>query len=453
MSSPKPRSAAPGSPLTRRRLLQLGGVAAGAVTLAGCVSANDSAGAGGADATSDGPLSPGTKPGGEITIVDDNTNKLFQASTIAAFEAATGIKVKSYTQGNFNDLHDRYATLFSAQDSSVDVVMTWAGWSAEFGQAGWLQELDASAVPADLIQPALDAVSWKGKVYGLPKFSSVQTMFWNKSLFQSAGLDPETGPQTWDEFVTTAKALTTGGRYGYTCDMGNAAGAYQNFLRVLLLNGGDMYDADYKPTFNSEAGVQALSNLVDLLQVHKVMDPASLQISNASDLADLFAKGSTGIVFNWPFQYATATAGGSALNASTVGNGLIPGMAVRSASIDGSEGFAISRFSKNKEAALAWLQFVTGAPVQQQIVQEEGWFPVTTSVLTDPASLAALPVLDTYQQSTDYVTKRWGTPWSSELDQLMSVQIIDAMNRKSTPKEALDTLATQTQALVEKYLK
>jgi len=441
------------SHFTRRRLLQLGGMAAGAAALSSCVSANDSSGTGGPSAAAGEPLKPAAKPSGEITIVDDNTNKLFQASTIAAFEAKTGIKVKSYSQGNFNDLHDRYATLFSAQDSSVDVVMTWAGWSAEFGQAGWLQELDTSAVPTDLIQPALDAVSWQGKVYGLPKFSSVQTMFWSKPLFQQAGVDPETGPQSWDDFVTTAKALTVDGRYGYACDMGNAAGAYQNFLRVLLLNGGDMYDADYKPIFNSDQGVQALSNLVDLLQVHKVMDPASLQITNASDLGDLFAKGATGMVFNWPFQYATATASTSSLNASTVGNGLIPGMGVRSASIDGSEGFAINKFSKNKDAALAWLQFVTGADVQKQMVQQEGWFPVSQSALTDPASVEALPVLNTYQESTKYATKRWGTPWSSELDQLMSVQIIDAMNRKTTPKAALDTLAGQTQALVTKYLK
>lgn len=128
-------------------------------------------------------------------------------------------------------------------------------------------------------------------------------------------------------------------------------------------------------------------------------------------------------------------------------------MSVRSASIDGSEGFAINKFSQNKEAALAWLQFVTGADVQQQIVQQEGWFPVSQEALTDPASLEALPVLDTYQESTQYVTKRWGTPWSSELDQLMSVQIIDAMNLRTKPQDALDTLAAQTRELVTKYLK
>lgn len=135
--------------LSRRRLLGLGVLAGGGTALSGCVSANSSSTSG---ATTDsGPLKPSPSPAGEITIVDDNTNKVFQSEAIKAFQAKTGITVKNYSQGNFNDLHDRYATLFSAQDSSVDVVMTWAGWSAEFGQAGWLQELDSSAVPSDLI--------------------------------------------------------------------------------------------------------------------------------------------------------------------------------------------------------------------------------------------------------------------------------------------------------------
>ena len=95
-------------------------------------------------------------------------------------------------------------------------------------------------------------MSWQNKVYGLPKFSSVQTMFWNKSLLTKASLDPEAAPENWDDFVTAAKALTTGEQFGYACDIGNPAGAYQNFLRALLLNGGEMYDEDYKPVFNSE---------------------------------------------------------------------------------------------------------------------------------------------------------------------------------------------------------
>ncbi|MCY0906269.1 sugar ABC transporter substrate-binding protein [Arthrobacter sp. H14-L1] len=431
--------------LSRRNLFQLGGIAAGALTLAGCSTTSPQ--------TTSGTLQSSGKPSGQISILDDNTNMVFKNSTIKAFEQKTGIKVATYQQGNFNDLHDKMATMFAAQDSSFDVVMTWAGWSAEFGQAGWLEELTKSDVPTDLIQPALDAVSWRGKIYGLPKFVSVQTMFWNKDLYTKAGADPAAAPANWDEFVQTAKKLTSGDQFGYACDMGNPAGAYQNFLRMLLLSGGQMYDADYNPTFASDAGVEGLTKLVELLQVHKVMDPSSLQITNASDLADLFARGKTGSVFNWPFQFAVATASTSKLTKDTLGNGLIPGISVRSASIDGSEGFAINKYSKNKQAALAWLQFVTTGDVQMQIVEKEGWFPVSKTVLNDPAAIAALPVLTTYKESTKYVTKRYGTPWDNEFDLALSVQVINAMNGKTSPKDALTTAQKTAQDLVKKYLK
>ncbi|PDQ34820.1 MAG: hypothetical protein B5766_09530 [Candidatus Lumbricidophila eiseniae] len=432
-------------PISRRNLLQLGGLAAGTLALAACSTTSPQSSA--------GPLKTGGKPSGQINILDDNTNSVFKDSTIAAFEKQTGIKVASYQQGNFNDLHDKMATMFAAQDASFDVVMTWAGWSAEFGQAGWLQELDKTAVPSDLIQPALDAVSWRGKIYGLPKFVSVQTMFWNKDIYKKNGIDPHVAPANWDEFVKLAKKLTTGSQFGYACDMGNPAGAYQNFLRMLLICGGEMYDADYNPIFAGEAGVEGLTKLVELLQLHRVMDPASLQITNASDLADLFARGTTGIVFNWPFQYAVATAATSKLTKDSLGNGLIPGISVTSASIDGSEGFAINKYSKNKEAALAWLQFVATETVQLQIVEKEGWFPVSKSVLEAPTAVAALPVLTTYKETTRYVTKRYGTPWGNEFDQALSIQIINAMNGKTSPKDALASAQTTAQGLVKKYLK
>lgn len=440
---------------SRRTLLQGTGLLMGGIALSGCVAPTSGGPQPGQSSNADsGPLKPeGGDVTGEITILDDNTNLVFKDGLIKVFEEQTGIKVKTYEMGNFNDLHDRFATLFAAKDTSFDVIMTWAGWSAEFGQAGWLQQLDESALPADLIRPALDAVSWDGKVYGMPKFASVQTMFWNKDHFKAGGVEPDAAPESWDEFVAAAKAVTTGGRFGYTCDMGNPAGAYQNFLRAMLLAGGELYDDKWNPQLNSEAGVEGLTKMVELLHLHKVMDPASLQITNASDLVEVFAQGNTSIVFNWPFQWAVATKAGAATNAENTGNGLIPGINVRSASIDGSEGYAINVNSQNKQAALKWLEFASSAVAQKEIVEKEGWFPVSQTTLDDPATIEALPVVATYKQSTEYVTKRYGTPWSSELDQLLSVQISKAMNQEIEPKAALDAAQEELKPIVEKYMK
>jgi len=442
---------------TTRRSLLGAGAAAGALGLAACVPPDSTTpGGGGSDGEAQGgsALVPedASLEGTEISILDDNTNLVFKEGLIETFQQETGIIVKNYEMANFNDLHDRFATAFAAQDASIDVVMTWAGWSAEFGQAGWLQELSPEAIPDDLIRPALDAVSWDSTVYGLPKFASVQTMFWNKEHYAAAGLDPDTAPETWDEFVEAAKATTIDGRYGYCCDMGNPAGAYQNFLRSLLLAGGELYTADWTPQLDSEAGIEGLTKMVELLHLHKAMDPASLQITNASDLIEVFSQGRTSSVFNWPFQWASATAEGAVTSAETTGNGLIPGIAVRSASIDGSEGYAISTFSTNKQAALKWLQFASGATAQKQIVEKEGWFPVSQATLEDPATLEALPVVATYEQATEHPVQRYGTPWSNELDQLLSVQVFRAMNQEAEPAEALKTAQQELLPIVEKYM-
>lgn len=437
-----------------RRTVLAAGASASALSLAGCFSpASDQAAQDGGESESAG-LAPDDSAleGTEISILDDNTNMVFQDGLIETFEEQTGIRVVNYQMANFNDLHDRFATLFAAQDASVDVVMTWAGWSAEFGQAGWLQELSDDAIPQDLIRPALDAVSWDGRVYGLPKFASVQTMFWNKEHFAAAGLEPDVAPETWDEFVEAAKAATVDGRYGFCCDMGNPAGAYQNFLRALLLAGGELYDADWNPQLNSDAGIEGLTKMVELLHTHNVMDPASLQISNAADLIEIFSQGNTSIVFNWPFQWASATAEGAATSAETTGNGLIPGINVRSASIDGSEGYAINTYSQNKQAALKWLEFAASPTAQREIVTQEGWFPVSQEILDDPATEEALPVVATYKEATEYAIERYGTPWSNELDQLLSVQIFRAMNQDVDPATALGAAQEELMPIIDRYL-
>ena len=452
MSSPlRPILPAGAGGLSRRGLLRLGGAAAAGLGLSACGLAGPGGGGGGGGGASAAPTAPlaveGT-PGGSIRILDDNTNQVFTAGLIDEFTRQTGVQVQ-YEQGNFNDLQDRLATLFSASDASYDVVFTWAAWTAQFGQAGWLQPLDRGVVPPGLLQAGLDSVSWNGTVYGLPKFASVQTMYWNKAHFREAGLDPDKTPATWDEFVAAAVAATRDGRFGFAADMGNVDGAYQVFLKTLLLNGGAMYDAQNKPTFAEEPGVDALTRLKGLLD-EKIMSPSSLQITNSSDLNTVFANGAASIVFNWPAQWAAAVTKGP-LKAEDVGLGVLPGIRVPTASIDGSCGYAINVRSANKQGALAWLRFVTGREVQTRIVTEEGWLPVSQELITDPAIVKAQPVVPIYAEANKGPIRRYGSPWYTDSVQVLSAGITKAMLGQVSPTEALTTASQQVTDIVARY--
>ncbi len=82
---------------------------------------------------------------------------------------------------------------------------------------GWFQPL----ANGEEIQQALPAGSllegltiFDGEVYSFPLFSFRQytSLNWfNKELMEGSGIDPETGPTTWDEFRQAAKAITDAG--------------------------------------------------------------------------------------------------------------------------------------------------------------------------------------------------------------------------------------------------
>jgi multiple sugar transport system substrate-binding protein len=199
--------------------------------------------------------------------------------------------------------------------------------------------------------------------------------------------------------------------------------------------------------FNSPAGINALTKLVDLFSTQKVADPASLRVTGATDLGPIFASGAAAIMFDWPYGYGAAR---QKMSAKDIGNAIIPGVTVRSASIDGSEGFAINAFSNQKSAALEWLRFAASPYVQRRMVLEEGWLPVTSNLLQEPDLVAALPVVATYAEQSKYMVKRYGAPWYDGVcEGYLGANVTNAVLGKLSPTAALDQAASDCQTLID----
>ncbi len=90
--------------------------------------------------------------------------------------------------------------------------------SARLVREGWFQPLPQGEELSQLLPLG---ASWKGgsifgrQVYNLPLFSFRQytSLNWcNRDLMEGAGIDPETGPTTWDQFRQAATAITEKGR-------------------------------------------------------------------------------------------------------------------------------------------------------------------------------------------------------------------------------------------------
>lgn len=61
----------------------------------------------------------------------------------------------------------------------------------------------------DIDENVLDATTFNGIVYFLPDNYTADILIWNKELFEQAGLDPETPPKTWDEYLEMCTKLVT----------------------------------------------------------------------------------------------------------------------------------------------------------------------------------------------------------------------------------------------------
>ncbi|HLH73553.1 MAG TPA: extracellular solute-binding protein [Chloroflexota bacterium] len=160
-------------------------------------------------------------------------------------------------------------------------------WTPEFAVKGVLLPLDSylsqqTDITSDKYGAARwDSTQWKGKVYALPFTTFVEDYFYNETLFNQDGLKPA---QTWDEQTEIAKKLTDASKqqWGYMLyDYGASQSGTWDFIPLLWQAGGDFTNADRTQlTFDSDAGVKALSYQVDLIWKYKVCLPPGASTTN-----------------------------------------------------------------------------------------------------------------------------------------------------------------------------
>lgn len=107
-----------------------------------------------------------------------------------------------------------------------------------------LEELPGAQELFDRLEPAAVEEVY-GRMYYVPVGADVTVMAYNKQLFEAAGLDPESPPETWDEFLQASEAINDLGEceYGertYGTVFWNEAlqwgGWYWNTLQPIYLN-------------------------------------------------------------------------------------------------------------------------------------------------------------------------------------------------------------------------
>lgn len=132
---------------------------------------------------------------------------------------------------------------------------------------------------------AVNYVTVKGKTYGIPLMNgSRAALFYNKTMFKEAGLDPNNPPKTFPELIEAAKKLTKYDNNGQVIRSGLSlrisgagSGITEKFRFVLHNAGADLIvpagNGKWKNGLNNKAGQDALKFYIDALYKYKVDDP------------------------------------------------------------------------------------------------------------------------------------------------------------------------------------
>src|SRR5690606_3787509 len=110
---------------------------------------------------------------------------------------------------------ERLNTVMQANDPP-DLFQSWGGavlWN--FADNGLVRniapELEGEWYDSFAATAALELFGQNGEYYGVPWTWGAVGMFYNKALFEQAGLDPENPPATWDEFLEAVQTLKDAG--------------------------------------------------------------------------------------------------------------------------------------------------------------------------------------------------------------------------------------------------
>ncbi len=366
---------------------------------------------------------------------------------LPGYEATFGV-LPTFEQVTTPDLPVKLNSSMIARRSPGDAIFVTAALVAGLADNGWLTDLtdlvEEKLLPNGLIPNSVTAANYRSRAYGVPITIGCPILHWNKNLCEEAGLDSEAPsdwhatPNSWAMLIEYAKEINDPDNnvYGITDNWGGVGNIF-TFGSLLQGAGGRFLDDDLNPVMNSEPGIEGLSRMVELLHVHKVMDPAVVTYTWVFDASPGYLAGQRGFFFTWPF--IAGIANGSEDSAVRGRSGFAPYPAVEtSASVDGSEFLSVPTFAENPEGGRQFIEFATS--LENQIVQgaTSPWAPSIDVALGHPDVVANLPFAEVIRQSYEYPVDGGYSTDRERWVEILTGQISRALAQEVSPKEALD---------------
>ncbi len=312
---------------------------------------------------------------------------------------------------------------------------------AAYASRGVLAEITGVDL-SGIDETALNAFNVDGKQYGLPGNFSNVVLFYNKDLFDQAGIDYPTADWTQEDVQAAAEAIRALGEdiYGYYQPI-----TYNEFYKVAAQYGGSLLNEDRTAfTINSPENLEAAQMMVDRVLVSNVQ-PTDVQMGGMGDW-DLFMSGRLGMMPTGIWAFNTF-AEGCDFEWDVV---VEPG-ADQKATAFFSNACVINAESEHKEAAATWITWLTSSEAAAALRIEAGWdLPAVNDeeVLAPYLNITPPQNRQAVFDSLDYLILPPVIEDYSMMSDIIGQKLSAAASGSMTVQEALDEAQSECEAQI-----
>lgn len=373
----------------------------------------------------------------------------------------TTVQRTEFAYGDF----DTSITTIYAGGGDFDVMYSSDHWLAKWATAGWIIPVEdyfpeIRDYAEDMFPFALEAMSFDGKIYGLPYATSVFYFVYNERILEEAGITAP--PTTWDELTQQALQIKAAGLTNTPIMMGlQASSWFEEYLFTMIFSeGGSLISPDLEAVFATDSGpaYDSIEWLAAAVNDHGILPNSALEMT-AVDAQEAFKQDDIAFVIVPNYMLAEFANAETSKVADHYSMALMPG------STHGTDaytrlyvlGTGALEDDATLQASYAYLEFLGGKTTIDGVTDyhiDKRW-AVANGVAFGPISLwddpevierfSAVQEFDIAREQDALAHSKEGmsAPWYAEWISYVRTEVQKAILRQTTTQQALENIKQQ----------
>lgn len=336
----------------------------------------------------------------EVSMVSGATGKdlEFLRERGAIWEKQTGHSLNLVAMpSSTTDQFGLYRQWLAAGNDDVDVYQTDVIWAPQLADQFVDLTPHTRDVVGDHFESIIESQTVNGKLVALPAFTDAPALYYRKDLLDKYG---KKVPTTWAELEATARDVMQKERSAGNSDIWGfvfQGNAYEGLTCDALewiksYGGGQIVEPNGDISVNNPNAVAALNRVKGWIGT---ISPDGVLAYQEEESRGVWQLGNSVFMRNWPYAYSLGNGDDSAVkgkfDVAPLPKG--DGSGARSAATLGGWNLAVSKYSKNQDAAISLVRFLSSTAHQKESARRLSRLPTIVSLYDDADIKREQPII------------------------------------------------------------